>query len=380
MEATGTNMSEQRLDQVIFKRKRPNAWSVDLNTSKVYRASGDRLLGQPAFITSRQADSLEIRGGSIVQGGNLLLGRGDDTITLQLDAFSGEGAWTIDTGEDDDWVALEQPQSGGPALLEAFSIKLGAGDDRITHSGQLTLHGSSSLFSLIDAGLGNDHLDLGQTKLEAINLDAGPGKDVMILYQIDNSNLSSGDDADNITLVTNGAMSESSLSCGAGEDKIEIFGVIEDSSIDTGSDRDEITAAADLRRTEINTGEGDDSVVTTNLTDCSIQTGDGNDLVIGHLAGMNDIMLNDGNDLFQLNSFSEGSSTINAGTGFDKLSSSVELLITEANSALKPSYTETVTDSGNFVFTYYGDTENPLLILIDFESISFANASFGSIQ
>ena len=372
-------MSEQRLDQVRFSRKRPNAWSVDLKASSVYRPSGDRLIDQPAFTTSRKADTLEIRGGSIAQGGNLLLGRGNDTLRLQLESWSGENAWTLNTGEDDDRIELQQLQEDMADLIEAFSLELGDGNDSIITRGPIVLRGSNSRYSQINAGLGSDQLQLGHAHLEAVNLDTGPGKDLLILFEVENSNLSSADDADTITLLVNGRFSGSSLSCGAGEDRLELSGSIEDSAIDTGSGGDQIDAHEQLQRTEINTGDGDDDLFAAMLTDCSIQTGDGDDTITGHLSGINDITLNDGNDLFRLNGFTEEGSTINAGTGYDTLISDVSLLITDSNSALVPSYTETISDSGNFVFTYYGDSDAPLLTLIGFESISFANTSFGSV-
>jgi len=371
-------MSEQRLSSIQFSSKRGNHWSVDLNTSSVYRSSGDRLLDQSAFHTSRQADTLLISGQSINLGGNLSLGRGKDTLILQLSQISGENAWTINTGENHDRLELHQPPGSPSGTMEAFNIQMDSGDDYLIGGSGYTLEGSNDRYGLITTGLGRDTVELGQATLSYVNLDTGLGNDNIQLLNVEACNLSTGDDSDVIRALANGIITESFLAFGAGDDILDLRGSLVQSSIDMGSGDDRIEAreSESLTRVAINTGEGDDALIADTLSDCSLQSGDGNDEITGHLFGVNDIALNDGDDVFRLTSFTNGGSTINGGTGDDLLRSDLELIITSSNEKGLPSYTKTINDTGTLIFTYYGNSETPLLTLIGFEQLSFANASF----
>jgi len=375
-------MSEQRLSSIRFSNKRKNSWSVDLNTSSVYSASGDQLLDQPVFQTSKQADTLLIRGQTISLGGSLYLGRGKDTLILQLEQITGENLWIINTGEDDDQLELHQPAESASGTLENFNIQMESGNDHFLLGAGYSMKGSSSRNSSISTGLGRDTIELGQATLSYVDIDAGLDQDRIQLLNVEQSNVSSGDDNDVITSIPNGLITDSFLSLGAGDDSLDLRGSLTRSSIDTGSGDDYMDSgtAHSMTNVGINMGDGDDILMAGILSNCSLQTGDGRDQVTAYLSGVNDVTLNDGNDLFRLTGFLGEGSTINAGTGHDVLQGNFELLITNSNEKGLRSYTETITDSGTFVFTYFGNSETPLLTLIGFEQMIFANASFYSMS
>ena len=375
-------MSEQRLSSVRFSNKRKNIWSVDLNTSSVYSGSGDRLLDQSAFQTSRQADTLLINGQALSQGGSLFLGSGKDILILQLEELTGENLWIINTGKDDDRLELHQTAGAALCTLKDFNIQMESGNDQLILGPGWSMKGSSSRNSSISTGLGRDTIELSQATLSYLDIDTGLGEDKVQLLNVENSNITTGDDNDVVTLLHSGLIIDSFLSLGAGDDSLDLRGSVTRSSIDTSSGDDYIDsrAAQSIANVEINTGDGDDILIAAILADCSVQSGDGHDEITAYLSGVNDITLNDGDDLFRLTGFIGEGSSINAGTGHDVLHGEIDLLITSFNKKGLPSYTESITDSGAFVFTYFGDTEAPLLTLIGFEQLIFANATFNNIS
>jgi hypothetical protein len=284
-------------------------------------------------------------------------------------------------GDGNDSFELHALTTDLEAFFDNLSIDLSAGDDRLIAGPGTAVIGRNGALSTINTGLGDDLIDLRYSTLSNVNLDTGLGHDRLFLNAADNSNLSSGDDAGWIEFAAGGLTRSSSLSCGAGGDTVILRGSLQNIAIDTGSGNDQVqaTETEELSESELNCGDGDDILNLGTITSCDIQTGDGDDQVSCSLQGINRINLNDGNDHFTLAGFSEKDSIINGGTGADILQSAIVLLLAEKNAAGRTSYTETINDSGIYVFTYYGNGDQPLLTMSGFEQLIFANATFDNM-
>jgi hypothetical protein len=257
----------------------------------------------------------------------------------------------------------------------------GMGNDVIILDSLSQLLGSDSLSCSVETGFGNDSFqaELG-SRVQYVDLNTGSGVDTVVIGDISNSNISQGSDFDTFILSQDGILFETNIDTGSGNDRLELNGSAISSSFNTDSGDDIINAlgSGDTRELLFNTGSGRDVMNFGLLNSTTIQTGDESDIITAYLGDANDISLNSGDDLFILTGFSiSTTSDLNAGEGYDILRSTEHLILKTINSTGKSSYAEETTDSGQYIFTYYGDNADPILIFSGFEQLIFANARFG---
>lgn len=161
-------------------------------------------------------------------GDNLVLGNGNDSITITNEMKSG----SIHTGAGDDFVSI------GTVI-----------GDTITNYGSMT--GGS-----INTGTGDDTLTI------TFNMTGGT------------INMGEGNNTLSLCNITDGT-----VNLGSGNDTISVYSIAGNTTIDAGNGNNSINITNQSGGT-ISTGNGNDTIIVTDQTGGTISTGEGNDLII----------------------------------------------------------------------------------------------------
>ncbi|WP_027177631.1 hypothetical protein [Maridesulfovibrio bastinii] len=244
-----------------------------------------------------------------VSGNQVDGGAGDDTI-VDLYAVSGLPKSTRH-GFDAD---------GMPKKEELYDITGGDGDDHIILAGdnitsrvntgrgkdKIDALGSMSSSSFIDAGIGNDEINL--SKDSTLSADLGDGNDkIKSVASALRGNIDTGEGNDSVEASS----FDGSLVMGGGEDEINVKGSAS-GKFDTGRGNDKILVEGLLSTGEpengktIETGSGDDYIKAGVINSGYIMTGRGDDELRADKITGGEIFTGAGKDYVQSNEITDG--------------------------------------------------------------------------
>jgi len=372
-----------RLSVFPFSKKKPNLFEVNLSRSTAYTSAGDVLVDLEPVATGLSADTISISSGELRQGGNLSLLKGNDIFRLVDVEFDGESMSAISLGDGEDIIELVRSSDDLFSKTANVSIDAGDGVDVCRLGSKAILEGTGLRYSSMRLGAGNDlFYGMDDSLIRYTNLDTGLGNDRVWLSHASHSSISLGDDNDSLYLSDQSSLDAILLSTGSGDDLLEILGVVNLTSIDTGSGKDNVIAVRsdEITGTSFSSGSGDDRLEFDILNSTFVQTADGHDTLSFFLGQDNVIGLGTGDDLCTLSGYSLSirSSSINAGEGYDRLVCTSDLVITQRNISGVPSFLETFSTGGQYVFTYYGEGFDPIFTLTGFEELVFPGIIFNA--
>ncbi len=281
-------------------------------------------------------------------------GNGNHTISAEPrpvanHAAVSEAGWEFGSGADNVSVRLS---ANGQSALEKGYVDLGSGANSFTVTGADGLTGTTALkggatdaeAALVLGGAGNDKVSISNVAvgLDKAHLALGAGNNIVEISagtaMKSGSSITAGAGADKVTLT--GGVSDAALDLGAGNNTVEINGDFATGSITTGAGADKVTLTGDAGNAVLDLGAGNNTVTVNGdfttgsitaaggvdrvsasgvVSGSTISTGDGADsLTLGTVRGGSSIILGNGKNVVSVDSL-EGGSTITAGSGGNRL-------------------------------------------------------------
>ncbi len=238
---------------------------------------------------------------------DITTGSGDDRMQIDAYSFTTGGIYNIDAGEGNNDVSIGDLYGG------IIDITSGSGDDHIQLNWYKHWESSiadtdylTSATAIVNAGDGDNNIDINDHGHNAFNITAGNGKDYVSIHGpydepflvaeedrveriIDTG---AGDDtvstymAPYLDIYTGSgndyliaSASYSHFDTGSGNDRIDVYGPPASfSNINAGSGNDEIFVHGIVSNFNINAGSGNDKIAIYDSKDSYIKGGDGDDI------------------------------------------------------------------------------------------------------